>query len=739
MPLMNMLEKTLKWVAIIGVFCLPFVALIVSSSLFFPYITGKNFAFRIIVEIMAAAWLALAIVNPEYRPRRSWILATLALFVVVIGLADIFGVYPFKSIWSNFERMDGWITIAHLLAYTVVAASVMTSERLWANLFRVSLTVSGFLSVVGLLQAAGIFALGQGGAAGLTARIDATFGNPIYLAVYMLFHVFLAAILFVREWQGRAAGRSMIPLTFYGAVIALDTLALFMTGTRGTMLGLIGGAVLAALLYAFVSGSTRVRVYTASLVGIVVLAGLGLVTAKDTAFVQRVGFLQRLSTISLTDKTIASRFTNMSIAWQGVKERPVLGWGQENYAVVFDKYYDPRMHGNEPWFDRVHNVVFDWLVAGGFVGLLAYLSIFGAAVLVLWRSSAFAAYERSILTGLLAGYFFHNLTVFDNVTSYILFGTVLAYIAWRAGVASAAARVIERSLVLPRRLPYVAVLMAAVLWGTAWYVNADGLAQNRALLSAIMPRQNVLENLTQFEKALSYGAMGTQEAREQLAEGAMRIGGSNASVEVKQRFYDVATREMHAQMELVPQSARFPLFLGSVYESFGDLARAKTAYERAHENSPRKPTMYFALAANAYNRGDSAAALAYYREAHELVPENVDVRLYYAAFAIRIGETALARELLEPLTATQTADQRILAAYASRRDYASAAAIWAEAIDAEPTNTQLYFTLAALYYEAGDRARAISTLEAAKRAVPEVASQVDPLIEEIRSGRAQVQ
>ena len=54
-PLMKSFEHALRYVAIAGAFALPFVVLFVAQSLFFPFITGKNFAFRIIVEIMVTA------------------------------------------------------------------------------------------------------------------------------------------------------------------------------------------------------------------------------------------------------------------------------------------------------------------------------------------------------------------------------------------------------------------------------------------------------------------------------------------------------------------------------------------------------------------------------------------------------------------------------------------------------------------------------------------------------------
>ena len=122
------LKELLRFLIIACIFATPFICLFVAESMFFPFITGKNFAFRIIVEVIFSAWLALALVAPAYRPRRSLVLGALALFVAIIGIANAQGAYPFKSFWSNYERMDGWITIAHLLAYIAVASAMVNTE-----------------------------------------------------------------------------------------------------------------------------------------------------------------------------------------------------------------------------------------------------------------------------------------------------------------------------------------------------------------------------------------------------------------------------------------------------------------------------------------------------------------------------------------------------------------------------------------------------------------------------------
>lgn len=735
------LEKILRGIAIASVFALPFVCLIVASSLFFPFITGKNFAFRLIVEIGFGAWLALAIVSREYRPRRSFILAALGIFTFIILLADLLGEYPFKSIWSNYERMDGWVTLIHLFAYVVVATSVMRTERLWKWLMWTSLGVSAYLSLYGLLQVAGITALGQGGQAGLTARLDGTFGNPIYFAVYMLFHVFLAAMLWSQAWVERGHGKRVGISLAYGSIIVADTYMLLATGTRGTMLGLIGGAFLTAILVLIQANKSKTA-WRAAVAGLVVLAVLasGFFLVKNQPWVHKIGFLSRMATISASDTTAKSRFYNWGMAWQGVQEKPLLGWGQENYALVFDKYYDPRMHGQEPWFDRVHNIIFDWLVAGGFLGLISYLSIFAATLWVLWRSSGFSVAERALLTGLLAGYFVHNFFVFDNVTSYILFGTVLAFIMYRQTDHPNAKPVLSGTPVSHGSLPYVAGAAVVLVWAIAWGVNGKAIAENRTLLTALSNQGNLQTTYDLFRQAIDYGAFGTQEVREQLAQGASQLAQANVPGEIKQQFYTLATQEMTLQAEESPLDARFPLFLGVLYDSFGDYKNGAIALERAQQLSPKKQSIFYERAQNAELQGDTARAIDLYRQAFELNTDIREPRIIYAAVLIRNGRAAEADQILAPIIEKgYAADQRILSSLVTAREYARAAAIWTAYIKVHPEDVQGFYTLAAIYYQGGDKARAIATLQDAVKIHPALSGEVTQLVQQIQSGTIQMQ
>lgn len=642
---MRHLEQALRWIAIGGIFLLPFIVFIVTSSLFFPFITGKNFFFRIVVEIMTASWLALALISSEYRPRRSWLLGAFALFVAVMAIADAHGVMPFKSFWSNFERMDGWVTLAHLFCYTVVAASMLTTERLWKALMHTMLGVSVLVSGYGLLQLAGMATINQGG-----VRLDATFGNATYLAVYMLFMIFIAAFLLADAWVARAPGRRTGIVLAYGAVIALDFMILFFTATRGALLGLIGGAMLAALLMTVQAPRSRNAWRVLVGLGVVLVLAAGFWAFRDAAWVKNVEALNRLATISLSDTTTAARFMNMGMALKGFEERPILGWGQENYAIVFDKYYDPNMWPNEPWFDRVHNIVFDWLVAGGVLGLLGYLSLYAFALLGLWQGNTFTRSERSIMTGLLAGYFFYLLFTFDNVTSYILFGTVLAFIAWRVAQERTSLPIVVHTF--PKEYLWVTTGIAVVLaWGAAWSINADALAQNRTLLQAIAPQGDLAKNHAYFAQAANNGSFGTQEVREQLIQAAASMA-PNTSIpnETKKQFFELAAMQMLAQMQASPLDARFPLFLGMLLDSYGDYANARTALARARELSPAKQSIIFQQAATEAALGNNEQSLAFFKHAFELAPAYADARVLYGRALMDAHQDARAKEILAPIT-----------------------------------------------------------------------------------------
>src|SRR3989339_1646027 len=280
------------------------------------------------------------------------------IFAVIFALSSIFGENFYRSFWSNYERMEGLVTYLHLLAYFLVLAGSMKTERIWNWLFHTTLLASAIIAFYGIFQLFGVLQTHQG------SRLDATLGNASYLAVYMIFHIFLALALFYRAKDFRK--------WIYLFVIILESFVLYHTATRGAILGIIGGLLISWLLIAVLSSNKKTRLAHMSLLAGVVIIISGFLFLKTADFVKTSPVLSRFAGISLTETTTESRLTIWKMSWRGFKEKPIFGWGQENFNLVFNKYYEPILYKQEPWFDRAHNVFFDRLTTNGIFGLLSY-------------------------------------------------------------------------------------------------------------------------------------------------------------------------------------------------------------------------------------------------------------------------------------------------------------------------------------------------------------------------------
>lgn len=717
------MRDVLKLVAYVGIFAVPFVVLLVTDSLFFPYITGKNFAFRIIVEIMFAAWVLLAFYESQYRPRFSWILAAFAGLLGVMFFANLLGEYPLKSFWSNFERMDGYVTLAHLFLYFVVTGSVLTTDKLWNYFFGTTLTAAALSVLFAFTPLAG-------DASG--SRLAGTLGNPTYMAIYMFFHIFIAALLFVRTEH------RMVRYVCVG-LIALFTLILLQTGTRGTLLGLVGGVFLSSAYFVlFAKAYPRVRRYALGLlVGLIIAVGM-FVAFRDSTFIRNSELLDRFADITL--EAGKTRFTIWGMALEGVKDRPVLGWGQENFNYVFNTYYEPSLYDQETWFDRVHNIVLDWLIAGGIVGAFFYFSILAATVYytalrpLLQRDTerAFTA-EYGLLFGLLGGYTIHNLFVFDNIVSYIFFAVILAFIHTRV---STSVPWLVRYQMSDRVVTNIALPVAGVVLAAAVYtVNVPHILAAKDIIEALRLRQSPPQQMVQFEAALARGSFADQEIREQMLQAAVAVSRRGNVPEGVQT--DVFARAEHTFLTGIkekPGDARLHLLMGSLYRAYGDNEKALAQLRTAQELSPKKQLLMFERGLVHLQEENFDTALTVFKEAYELAPEYDEAREFYALGAIYAGAYAVTDELIAT-RAQQVSFARnnlVVRSLYELKEYEQLQELLAIRVEENPADKDAWVSLAALYQEIGNIAKAVEVLRDAVRAAPDFQAEGEQMIKQLR-------
>jgi O-antigen ligase/cytochrome c-type biogenesis protein CcmH/NrfG len=741
------MKDLLKWIVYGGLFLVPVLTLYVANDYFFPFITGKNFWFRIIVDVTLVAYVLLALYEPKYRPTWSWLLPAGGALLGVMFIANWFGAHPSSSFWSNFERMDGYVLLLHAYLYAFLLGIMMNSVQLWQRFFSLSLGVAALVAIGGLGQYLGsesitsLFNISQS-----PGRVDSTLGNAAYMAIYMLFHVFIAI------WLAYQTRTNWLRYVYLG-VIPFLIFMLLQTGTRGTAVGLAVAAVTTtAYIAAFGRNLGRPRQVAAYALGALLITVGSFIALRNTVVIQDQASLARVANISLEELEI--RRIIWGIAWQGVQERPLLGYGQSNFNYVFNEYYDPRLYDQEQWFDRAHNIFLDWLIAGGVLGLLAYLSVFGALAYYLvvrpWKQSdeaAFSVTERGILIGLLVGYLTHNLVVFDNIVSYVFFAAIIGLVHARVStpITTLKKAKVSEAAILQIGLP----LSAAALLGAILFAHAPNMGAANDVIQAFRSVQNQaaivsagdgtgpLAMLEEFEQALDRNTFAEQEVTEQLAQQAISVLQSpQISQEVKDQFAAATERQLAQLVESKPNDARVHVFVASYYRAIGNDERAAAEMAIARALSPEKQSIILQQAFIELGRNDNQAALEFFEAAYLLAPEYLEARVYYAGALLTVGRVEDAIVLME----TDSIKQAF-----ARNDFVVAAAqsagnneLLIELFEARaiPTNTnaQDWATLAFLYFQAGNASSAVTTLNEAGALIPSFASTATCFASNIENG-----
>jgi len=381
----------------------PLSVVIVSTSTLFPFIVGKYAFFRTTVGLALIFFLIgllfdkqrLSFVNDQLSNifKRPLVIAV-SLFVFIFVLAGFFGVDPANSFWSNFERGEGGLQMIHLWLFFSLSILLFREEKDWRTIFRVMIFAGVLMALYGFLalfqdsaQPHFFRAIGPsiydrdpmtpdivGSAFSWSNyRFAGTLGNPAYVAIYSIFLLFYAAYLyFAKHYKNPFSWQSVL-LYILGIIFLI---VFWLAATRGAFMGLV--ATLMAFIFYFIYSKKAYRKWLFLVMALIVLTVSAMVYFKDAAFVKSIPG-SRLFDISFSAQTFQHRTFMWKMAWDGFKERPLLGWGPENYLEVFDrhfniKYFKPS-EGFGAWFDRAHSIYFDYLVETGILGFLSFIGI----------------------------------------------------------------------------------------------------------------------------------------------------------------------------------------------------------------------------------------------------------------------------------------------------------------------------------------------------------------------------
>lgn len=409
--------KYLKGVVWVAIILSLFVPLIYNLQAVFPFVAPRAFFFMAMSQVAFFAWIVLAIKNEKYRPRLDPVTIVVSAFIGSMALSTVLGATPHHSFWSDYERMSGLLIHIHFFAFFLVLSSIMKAEKDWIRIISWITPIAGFVSSISIAHNLGIITLPH------YFQNGATLANTSFMGSYLLVAVFFCLYGLVKSSGGWRV--------FYGANFIIISSALLMNpGGRAMKGGFLIGMLLLFLLYlTFTERNRFIKIAARFLV----MSGIGL-----TLFI---GFFALIEGHIIRDEIkglrgMSARFVVWDMAWEGFKERPILGWGPDNFPLVFQKEFDPELRmldGGEIWFDRAHNGVFDSLVTVGALGTVLFFGMFLMAFSVLWREffkrEDFDIWAPAVFTSLFVAHFIQNLTVFDMTSSAMLMFVMLAIVA----------------------------------------------------------------------------------------------------------------------------------------------------------------------------------------------------------------------------------------------------------------------------------------------------------------------
>ncbi len=380
--------------------------LVVVPGIFFPYVVPRNILFRVAVELATAALVLRILHGASVNVRREPILQALVAFLFALVVSAVFSPARNHSLFGDFERMGGVWAWLHLTLFLVVLRSL--DDRYLHRLLQAALAISLVASAHAI--AGHFFSFGSG----LTVV-----GNPGLLAGYLLLALAVALWLACTHARHR---------WLYLAAGAIDLAAMVWAANRSSVLGLATGAVAGSVLFALGSRSGRRRWIPVGLVAGSIACVVGLV-AIDNA-VRDVGSTIALPTslrrIAATDfaGVDAIRTIQWDAAIAGFRDRPVPGYGPDNYHLVWSAHFDPLSEKlGADIFDRTHNQFLEILATTGIIGAISFLAVWLAIGYSLYRSfveKRLTAAQMSVLAGANIAYAVYLVFWFVDINAAIL-------------------------------------------------------------------------------------------------------------------------------------------------------------------------------------------------------------------------------------------------------------------------------------------------------------------------------
>jgi len=616
----------------LGVFLALLTPFVAWDQVMFPFIFPKTLYFRILVEALFFLYVLLVLQNKAFLPKQTKISAAFGIFVLITLISGIFGENVHRSFFSTIGRSDGIVTLIHYYLFFIIISSVFRRKEDVMKLLYFLLGVFFIENIIGIGQLLRISYIHSFG----SIRPNGTLGNPAFFSAFLVLGVWISAYTIYSQ---KTKFKKTV-FVFAVANILLSVINIFFAENRGGMLALAASFLVFAFSYLIFKSDTRAKkIAKRSIAALFILIVVALVFGRWN------GILNKYTNFSLTDITIENRLIAWEAGWKGFLKKPLLGWGQENYYIVYNEFYDPNIikdAGTFSWYDRAHNTFIDIMVSSGLFGLFSYLGILGFAAYEIIASKE-SLRKKTIILCFFLSYFISTFFLFDTINSFLVLVVVLSFLSIRKHAGENEQPPLPRTKALSLR-KNTAVFMCFLFFLSFLLLNVfPAYAAYNASKIFLRNNMGISEIEKSFETAFRFSSSANQELRQSLGNYLNNEIRSGRNMEEIKPLIFLAVQELQKSAKADPYAVQTRLILSELARaSFNQnseyLAIAKVSALEALALSPKRYHAHFSLGKIFFTAGMPDEGLKHFQKTLEIYPEFVGGRWNLAIAYILLDE-----------------------------------------------------------------------------------------------------
>jgi O-antigen ligase len=392
----------IKIIFVCGIFVLPFI--------FWPkaeiaYELPKVWFFQRWVELLCLAGLFYFRSLKKRKINLTLTVLIAALFIAAM-ISSLAGVDPVKSIWGNYYRDDGLITLVHLIILFLVVS--LYWDNSWKTWFSRAVVIGSWLTgLYSCWLGFRLFILKDLSTPNWYGEIGGFFGNPNFLAGYLL-----VTLPFAYYWLQTTKHRW---LGILGLLTQLGAI-----GLTFSVMGIVGvGLFVVYSIFGQISKPWLKKIFLLVIFVTVIVGGFFL---KDKIFFQE---SSNQGYIAQSRQRIVVKLLLASL------KRPILGWGWANVDNAFESVIYPYPMKNDIYLDKAHSTLLEILVTTGIIGLLIYIYMIVISLKLIFQKLKTEKNEmwwKTVLVTFVI-WFLHAQTNVISINEEVIFWVILGVIS----------------------------------------------------------------------------------------------------------------------------------------------------------------------------------------------------------------------------------------------------------------------------------------------------------------------